>query len=472
MVSPLTPGTVFNQRGVVAANAASPTSSAGVFSQANAANPTSPASVFNQASSSSGVFPPPARIQTNPATPLGSYVSTPSTLSGSTAFQGPSTAVLGVAVLPVVAATDDSSPDMLSTSSPRPRSPRSSSRTRSSGSRRERSPSPVSRRTRLPTTLVSASDATGLSVSASNLASDLFSRGVALLDQIQVRDDDGNISEQFIKCITKCGDKVLILLDEGYLPSPDVEGTLSGSSIIIPYSLKTGVHQCSKSELCGVAFDCKGEICTLVRRNGSLEPREITFKIKDHPHRQLATGFIGGNDAYNAYPIIRWSEFWGVDGISGADLKAHTQMILRYIDVVSQRINAHISMSIDGLLEKTVDAAQDLRDKLVTIDREVYHSDGKGGRGLRQDLDSNIKKLRSFLDGYNKLDTMQPQDEANFKATMINLSHRKEYQRQLNSLIDNTVGYVDVINNISAQLDGVISQIAHLKSLNDSKLLE
>jgi hypothetical protein len=146
--------------------------------------------------------------------------------------------------------------------------------------------------------------------------------------------------------------------------------------------------------------------------------------------------------------------------------------MLNYIDIVSKRINAYISRSVDGLLEKTVDAAQGLRDKLAVIDRVVYHSDEKGGQGLRQDLEGAVKQLRAFTDGYHKLDTIPAEYEASFKATEANLFHRKEYQRQLNALMNTTVSYVDVINNISAQLDSVISQIAQLKSLNQSKLTE
>jgi len=320
--------------------------------------------------------------------------------------------------------------------------------------------------------MVGASTSEGLDARASDLAGKLLSRGVIMLDQIVVRDHNGQVAEQFIKGVTTFGDKVLILLDQDQLPAPNVEGTLVGSSTMIPYSLKTGVHQCSKSELCGVAFDCQGEICTLIRKNGSLEPREITFTIAGEGRLQLPMGVIASNDAVNAYPVVLWSEFWGINGISGSELRAHKLRMLNYIDIVSQRINAHISRSVDGLLEKTVDAAQLLHDKLAQIDREVFHSDGQGGQGLRDDLDGAVKKLRSFSEGYHKLDTVPSEYESNFKMTEANLFHRKEYQRQLNSLLNVAAGYNDVINSISDQLDAVIVQIAQIKALNQSKLRE
>ena len=317
-----------------------------------------------------------------------------------------------------------------------------------------------------------ASTSQGLSAAASDLASKLFSRGVVMHDQIIVRDQNGQVAEQFVKGVTKFGDKVLILLDQGQLEAPNVEGVMAASSTIVPYSLKTGVHQCSNSELCDVAFDCQGEICTLVRKNGSLEPREITFKINGAGRYQLPIGVVTVNDAVNAYPVVLWSEFWGSNNFSAMELRAHKLMMLNYIDMVSQRINAFINRSVDNLLEKTVDVAQGLQEKLAIIDRAVFHTDGKGSNGLRQDLDHTVKKLRAFTDGYHKLDTIPADYIELFKTTEVNLYHRKEYQRQLTSLVSTAAGYGDVISNISSQLDGIISQIAQLKSLNDTQLRE
>lgn len=353
----------------------------------------------------------------------------------------------------------------LTTRSPsaRPRSPRSAS-PRSSLTPRSRSPT----RTNNPPVMASTS-VSGPSLAASVLASQLLDRGVVMMDQIVVRNQQGEVAEQFIKGVTKYGDKVLILLDHGQLEAPNVEGSLSANSTLVPYSLKTGVHQCSKSELCGVAFDCQGEVCTLIRKRGSLDPQEITFKLKGTQRFQLPVGVVMANDAVNAYPVVLWSEFWGAPNMTPSEVRTHMLMMLGYIDIVSQRINAYISRSVDGLLEKTVDAAKHLKKKLKAIDIAVFHSDNKGARGLRQDLEGSVNKLRAFTEGYQKLDPIPEDYQELARLTEINLYHRKEYLRQLNSLINSTVGYVDLINNINQQLQTVLEQIAHLKALNDAK---
>lgn len=452
-MSPFAPGTVFNQNGVVFPNSA-------------------PVATVSSAPMATGLFPPPVPISTGAMQSSVSSEAAPQILTGmgsSTPYQvqvsgqglSPTTVSgpgYGLGFVPAVAVGTSA----LTTATPRPRSPRSERLTRPRSPRRE-----------LP---VAAASSEGLSVSASELANKLLSRGVVMMDQIVVRDQNGQVAEQFIKGITQFGDKVLILLDQGQLPAPNVEGTLAGSSVLVPYSLKTSAHACSKSELCGVAFDCQGEICTMIRKKGSLDPQEITFKVAGEGRLQLPIGVVQVNDAVNAYPIVLWSEFWGISGLSDAETRAHKLLMLNYIDIVSQRINRDISRSVDGLLEKTVDAAQALRDKLAAIDIAVFHSVEKDGKlvsqGLRQDLEAAVNKLRAFNEGYQKLDSVPAEYLANFKTMETNLFHRKEYQRQLNTLMNTAVGYSDLINGISGRLDSVIEQIVRLKALNESKLKE
>ena len=174
----------------------------------------------------------------------------------------------------------------------------------------------------------------------------------------------------------------------------------------------------------------------------------------------------------NGYPVVLWSEFWGAPGMNKRELRAHKLMMLGYIDVVSQRINAHISRSVDTMLEKTVDAAQGLRDKLAKVDQVVFHTGDNGSRGLRQDLTDAMSRLRDYSAGYHKLETIPDAYQAAFKATEVNLYHRKEFQRQLNGLLNSVVGSLDHINAINSRLDDVLAQIAQLKELNGSPLPE
>lgn len=136
----------------------------------------------------------------------------------------------------------------------------------------------------------------------------LVDAGYLPLDKILTKDNFGNLMCNYIKATDATGRGVFVELDcEGMVAvSPDdVVLSSAASASVVPYSVKMGTYECASSDVCGVAFECDNEICTLKRGANGLTPKETVFshsKTAHHGHH----GVLDGHPI--AYPIVRMSE--------------------------------------------------------------------------------------------------------------------------------------------------------------------
>jgi len=138
----------------------------------------------------------------------------------------------------------------------------------------------------------------------------------------------GDSLPAFIKASNKLGQTVYIMVDgKGYVVARQGDLTLiqSKNASVLPYSLKIGVMECAGLDVCGVAFECDDEICTLIRDEGDTTvPRETTFTLA----QKRAPAAIVDQD-HVAYPIVRLSEIRADPAAALANTMASASRIRR-----------------------------------------------------------------------------------------------------------------------------------------------
>ena len=155
----------------------------------------------------------------------------------------------------------------------------------------------------------------------------LIDRGYLPLDKVLTKDGMGNLMCNYIKSMDATGRGVFVELDcEGVVAVEPKDVVLSHqrNASVVPYSVKMGTYECASSDVCGVAFVCDNEICTLKRSDNSLTPVETVFthhKTEGQGHH----GLLSGHPI--AYPIVRMSEILSnPEGVACSIKASHDRM--------------------------------------------------------------------------------------------------------------------------------------------------
>lgn len=104
------------------------------------------------------------------------------------------------------------------------------------------------------------------------------------IDKILTRSEDGQVMCKFIKAKDKVGHSAYVELDSAE-PGHEFVDISNGETVltsqdhasVVPYSVKMGTYECANSDVCGVAFECDNEICTMQRNDDSMAPTESVF---------------------------------------------------------------------------------------------------------------------------------------------------------------------------------------------------
>lgn len=150
----------------------------------------------------------------------------------------------------------------------------------------------------------------------------LRSKGFVPVAQIDI---DG--TRKFIKVYDLNGETAYVEKDtergEGVSPADLSYREVKESSLKAPEETKISRAECMQLNVCGLAYECDGEMCTLVRDPTTLDLDEHHFAIQSRTERRQ--GIEKGEPV--AFPIVRLSE-----------IIANERAVMRNITATAQRI--------------------------------------------------------------------------------------------------------------------------------------
>lgn len=270
----------------------------------------------------------------------------------------------------------------------------------------------------------------------------LTESGYLPVDKILTRDENGNLMCQYIKAIDATGRSAFIDLDtEGYVavdPKNMTMTTMSNASVV-PYSVKMGTYECASSDVCGVAFECDNEICTLKRNDNSLTPSETVFtsvNMNENSGGHKAHGMLTSHPI--AYPIVALS-----------DIKANPDQVVCSIKDSHNRMR---NVSFDQAKKDTetlVGATDNLNNEIKRY--EVNH------KIISSTLAKTIRSLETIHEQYKKSPPANDFEKTKLRSVYYNLRKRH----------DMVVDHLKLAESVNSRVDRVNELTGEVRSLNN-----
>ena len=255
-------------------------------------------------------------------------------------------------------------------------------------------------------------------VSDTRAEEELMKHGYAIVDKVFTRDPQGNVVCEYIKACTVRGQFVFVEMDSGGCVAyrkDDLTAVRMKDAIKVPHSAKMGALECADLNVCGVAFECKDGICTLVRNcdDRSLEPTEhhlVTVSKK-------CDEAIIMDDNPIAYPVVKMSE-----------ITANNCLVMGNIDEVTRK------MRKKGFVrcKKNLQENKCLLEDLVNEYRTFCHYTGR----LFETLQRSICELERIQDPYIECPPECDDNKERFKVLGYNLRVRHSTMDKLISKCD------------------------------------
>lgn len=269
----------------------------------------------------------------------------------------------------------------------------------------------------------------------------LTKSGYLPVDKILTKDENDILMCQYIKAIDPTGRTAFVDLDcEGYVSvgPEDMAVTTASKASVLPYSVKMGTYECASSDVCGVAFECDNEICTLKRNEKSLNPSEDVFSTE---HKQSGEGHKEHGMLSNhpvAYPIVSMS-----------DIKENPDRVACSIR------DSHNRM-------RNVEFNQASRDSSMLV--EATNALNNEARRFAISQKSNADKLKTTIDQLETVhETMKRRPPVTDKARANLRSVRYNLRRRHDLVID----HLKLSEAVNSRIHRVKELLEEIKTLND-----
>jgi len=267
--------------------------------------------------------------------------------------------------------------------------------------------------------------------SAEPVEKSLLSKGWLPIDKIISEDDQGNLMCRYIKAVDPNGRTAYVDMDcEGYVTvDPENMSMVKGSGHSnIPYSMKVGSYESSSPDVSGVAIECDGEVCTMVR--GETDPVESVYSRVNKPSNSVLKAPI-------SYPIVSLKALQ-------TDAKNTEASVKRSHDRMR---NIMFGQTRNGR-KNLIDATQDLKDEVDRFDKTQNVVAAK--------LYRTMSKLEEIRDTYiESIDG--DKDKMKLEAVNFNLRKRNDLTADLLKLSDSVTSRINKIREIQDEI----------RSLND-----
>jgi len=278
-------------------------------------------------------------------------------------------------------------------------------------------------------------------VQDSSVEQTLAKSGYLPVDKILTKDENDNLMCQYIKAIDPTGRTTFVDLDcEGYVAvdPEDMKMVTASKASVLPYSVKMGTYECASSDVCGVAFECDNEICTLKRNEQSLNPSEAVFttdhKLEGEGHKEH--GMLSTQPV--AYPIVSMS-----------DIKENPDKVACSIR------DSHNRM-------RNVAFNQASRDTSMLV--EATNGLNNEARRFAMSQKNNSEKLKTTIDQLETVhETMKRRPPVTDKGRANLRSVRYNLRRRHDLVID----HLKLSEAVNARIHRVRELLGEIKTLND-----
>jgi len=270
---------------------------------------------------------------------------------------------------------------------------------------------------------------------------DMLSRsGFTPVDKILTKDENDMLMCQYIKSTDPSGKTVYVDMDcKGYVSVDPENMTMvqaSGASSV-PYSLKMGAYECADNDVCGVAFECDGEVCTLKRVDNDVVPSEDVFA-------QVSSGSpLVANDGITKsqpipYPIV-----------SLTDIKKNPAQVMSSIRESHNRMRNVAFRQADRDAENLLDAVRNLDQEIARFNTNQKDVSAK--------LSRTISQLEEIHQDYQRDPPSTAETKKAYRSVQYNLRRRN----------DLVIDHLKLSESVTSRMDRIKELVGEIKSLND-----
>ena len=268
----------------------------------------------------------------------------------------------------------------------------------------------------------------------------LTESGYLPVDKILTKDENGNLMCQYIKSVDATGRTSFVDLDcEGYVSVDPKDMTMvngSNNASVVPYSVKMGTYECASSDVCGVAFECDNEICTLKRADDSLTPSETVFTQSATEAGHKKHGMLDNHPI--SYPIVSLS-----------DIKANPERVACSIKDAHDRMRnasfGQVSQDTSGLVSAT---------KSLNNEISRFNTNQKA---ISASLTNTIAQLEKIHAQYKKSPPSSDHERSKLRSVHYNLRKRH----------DMVVDHLKLSESVNSRVDRIRELSGEVKALND-----
>ena len=254
-------------------------------------------------------------------------------------------------------------------------------------------------------------------------------RGYITTDRVLTKSPSGEVEGRYLKTINERGQIVYVEPDtEGYVSVQPEDRTMieSKSASKVPMSARTGTFECAGMDVCGVAFECEGELCTLTREDASMAPSELVLHTVGKP----AERSVVEEGTPIAFPIVRLSE-----------ILVAPEQVVESIDTATVRIrNASYQSCVADMnrINRSLDSASGNFKTLVgTLD------------GTFKKLGASVNELEALRAGYDAVPPQNDEQREKIRKITFNLHRRHDMLTDLLRLCKTVSAYGEHVNEIS-----------------------
>jgi len=274
----------------------------------------------------------------------------------------------------------------------------------------------------------------------------LLESGYAPLDKIVILNAQGAPEVKYIKAVNKLGQYVYVYLDsKGFISrnADDIVMSELRKAEKIPISLKVGINDCVASDVCGVAFECDKEVCTLIRDETSDELVEHVYVNGD---RAIETTSPAEGELIS-YPIVRLSE-----------IKNSPDAVLRNTNEVTKRLRNSSFNILDNELRETELAIASLVQSFNEFKIAV--------RNTSQQLNDSSIALEGTVGSLLQYELLDEHQKNLLKRAQYNLRARADMLKNEMILIEKVTKLKSAITQQSQFINGVTAAL--VKELEDA----